>query len=195
MQVKCPACSASFSLEVAFAIEAGRSALLKALHMPAPLAELLAGYLGMFRPSGRTLALDKANRLMAELLPMLTSQTVDVGGSSSAATHAIWQRGLERMVALRNSNKLELPLQSHDDLLRIVADLAASGAAGPERQMEIGRQPVKSTPQHAGQLERIRLISQIRGDVELQILTPEEGAERLRAAGINPEVLNGLARR
>ncbi len=191
MQVKCPACNAAFSLEAALAIDAGRSALMTALHMPAPLALLFAQYLALFRAPSRALAFDRADKLMAELLPMLTNGTVTRDTLTRPAPLPLWQQGLERMLELRNTNKLQLPLKSHGYLLEIVAGLAENHSAATERLVEADRRVGRHREQGASNVARIETLSRVRGDFELGLIERDIAEERLRAAGINPEALNG----
>lgn len=192
MQVKCPACNAAFSLEVALAIDAGRSALMQALAMPAPVARVLAAYLGMFRAAGRAINFDRVEKLLVELHPMLDQQRVTRNGSTRHAPLSVWQAGFERMVELRDTGKLDLPLKSHGYLLEIVFSLADKVEAKAEREVEQQRQrgehrnaPVKA------EVERAWQISHIKADLGLGLITREQAVEKLVAAGIKPEVLNG----
>lgn len=191
MQVKCPACSATFSLDAALAMDAGRSALMTALHMPAPLAQLWAQYLALFRAASRALAFDRADRLMSELLPMLTTSTVVRDGLSRPAPLQVWQQGIERMLEHRNAGKLQLPLKSHGYLLEIVAGLAENHAAAAERLVEADRRTGRHREHGSAQVSKIQTLSIVRGDFELGLITREDAEERLREAGINPEALNG----
>lgn len=190
MLLKCPACNAGFSLEAALAVDAGRSALLAALQMPA-LGGLLAHYLGMFRAAGRSLSFDRVEKLLAELKPMLDGQNVTRNGLTRPCPHALWQQGLERMVEHRDAGKLQLPLKTHGYLLEIVFGLAETAGAKQEKVQEAER---RTGAQRADGEERMRrqfIISGARGDVELGLITPDQARQRLRDAGINPEVLNG----
>lgn len=192
MLVKCPACNASFSLEAALAIDAGRSAVMQALAMPAPLARPLAAYLAMFRSTGRALAFDRAEKIMAELQPMLDSQLVTRNGSTRTAPLSVWQQALERMVEHRDAGKLDLPLKTHGYLLEVVFGLADKIDAKAERETEQTRQRGQHRdPAADARLERTWLISRVRGDLDLNLITRDKAAEQLRAAGINPEVLDG----
>jgi len=195
MLVKCPACNASFALEAALAIDAGRSALMQALAMPAPLARLLAAYLGMFRSAGRAINFDRVEKLLGELQPMLADEKVTRAGSTRAAPLSVWQAALERMVEHRDVGKLDLPLKTHGYLIEIVFGLADKAEAQAERQTEEARQrgqhrdPARSTEADA-RVQRTWTISRIRGDLDLGLITRDQAAEQLRAAGINPEVLD-----
>src|SRR5690625_2985721 len=113
MRITCPGCGAQYSLEAALQSDAAREALMRALQMPAPLARLWAQYLAMFRSTKRALAMDRAERLMAELLPLLDAQEVRRNGVTRTAPLPLWQDALQQMVDLRNEDKLRLPLKSH----------------------------------------------------------------------------------
>lgn len=196
MQTKCPACNAVFSLDAALAVDAGRSAVMQALSMPAPLARPLASYLAMFRSAGRALNFDRAEKLMAELQPMLDRLTVTRNGSTRSAPLEVWQQAFERMVEHRDAGKLELPLKTHGYLLEIVFGIADKVEAKSERDREQLRQrgqhraPDASAPTDA-RLERTWLVSRIRSDLELNLITREQAEQKLRDARINPEVLDG----
>ena len=190
MQMKCPACNAGFSLEAAFGVDAGRSALLVALQMPA-LGGLLAQYLGMFRSAGRALAFDRVEKLLVELKPMLDGQFVVRNGLRRACPPELWQQALERMVEHRNAGKLQLPLKTHGYLLEIVFALADAAGAKEERATEETRRRGEGRDQGTDRMARMQVISRARGDVELGLLTREQAQQQLREAGINPEALDG----
>ena len=188
MQIKCPSCYATFSLETAVALDSARSALSTALQMPAPLAALLAQYLGLFRSAGRVLAFDRAERLMSELLPMLTAQRIERSGNARSCPLPIWQQALERMIEHRAAGKLELPLKSHGYLLEIAFGLADKAEAAAEREAEDRRR----TGSHRGKAapadqpeaaSRSELYHRVAADVRLGLLTPADAVEKLRAAG------------
>ena len=190
MQLKCPACNAAFSLEAALAVDAGRSALVAALNMPA-LGGLLAHYLGMFRAAGRALAFARVENLLSELKPMLDEQIVMRNGLTRRCPHALWQQALERMVEQRDAGKLQLPLKTHGYLLEIVFALAEQAGAKEEKTVEESRRRGERTNQGDERVARMNLISRMRGDVQLGLLTREAAIEQLRKHGIGPEALDG----
>lgn len=189
MQLKCPSCNAGFSLEAALGIDAARGALLVALQMPAPLHRPLVQYLGMFRAAGRALAFDRVEKLMVDLLPMLEKQTVTRNGLTRACPVALWQQGFERMVDQRDNGKLQLPLKSHGYVLEIVFALADQAGAKEEKAQEATVRSGSARADGDKKLERLQIISQVRGEIELGLLSPEAAQQRLRDAGINPTVL------
>ena len=190
MQVKCPACNAGFSLEAALAVDAGRSALVAALQMPA-LGGMLVQYLGMFRAAGRALAFARVENLLAELKPMLDQQVVVRNGNTRRCPHAFWQQALERMVEQRDSGKLQLPLKTHGYLLEIAFALAEQAGAKEEKAVEEQRRRGDQRDAGDRRMEKLQTISRARGDVALGLLTREQAQQQLREAGIPMEALDG----
>jgi hypothetical protein len=190
MQLKCPSCNASFSLEAALAVDAARSALVAALNMPA-LGGLLAHYLGLFRATGRALAFARVENLLSTLKPMLDEQIVVRNGLTRRCPHALWQQGLERMIEQRDAGRLQLPLKSHGYLLEIVFALAEQAGAKEEKAIEESRRRGDARQQGQQTVDRMLLISRIRGDVQLGLITPDEAIAKLHDIGIGPEALNG----
>jgi len=190
MQLKCPACNASFSLEAALAVDAARSALVTALGVPA-LGGLLVPYLGMFRAKGRALAFARVENLLSELKPMLDEGIVVRNGLTRRCPHALWQQALERMVEQRDANKLDLPLKTHGYLLEIVFSLADKAGAQEERAVEETRRRGERTNQGDERVARMNLISRMRGDVQLGLIPRDAAIEQLRQHGIGPEALDG----
>lgn len=187
MQIKCPSCHAQFPLEAAVTFDAARSALNTALHMPAPLAGLLAQYLGLFRSAGRALSFDRADKLMAELLPLLRDQTVIRNGLSRICPTATWQQAIERILEHRATGKLELPLKTHGYLLEIAFGLADKAEAEAERRKEEtrrhGQHRREPTPAQE-HIDRHEAIQRIRTDEQLGLITHEEAERRIAAFGV-----------
>lgn len=190
MRITCPSCCATFSLDVALQMDASRGALLQALHMPAPLAVLWAQYLGMFRSKGRALAHDRAERIMAELVPMLDAGTVTRNGNVRPASIDLWRAALEQMVDLRNNDKLQLPLKSHGYLLEIVFAAAERGAAKAEQAVEVIRQKGQHRAAADDRLQRVNKLSQIRGDFSLGLIDRAQAELRLADIDFPPEALD-----
>lgn len=191
MRITCPSCCAGFSLDVALQMDASRSALMRALQMPAPLAGLWAQYLGMFRSKSRALAHDRADKLMAELVPMLDAGLVERNGNQRQAPVDLWRDALQQMVELRNADKLQLPLKSHGYLLEIVYAAADRGAAQAERQVEETRRRGEHRRNGDDRLERLDKLAQIQSDYRLRVITRETAEQRLRELGANPKALDG----
>lgn len=191
MRITCPSCCASFSLDVALQMDASRRALRSALHMPAPLAELWAQYLGMFRSKGRALAHDRADKLMSELIPMLDAGTVTRNGNTRPAALDLWRAALEQMVELRNADKLQLPLKSHGYLLEIVFAAADRSAAKAEQAVEVSRQRGQHRNAANDRMERMDKLARVQTDYRLQIIDRTTAELRVLNLGFAVEALKG----
>lgn len=137
MQLNCPACGATFSLDAIIGHDGARDAVLAALQLPAPLGKTLIQYLALFRPAQRALSMDRLAKLLNELLPMISTAQIERSGTRYAAPVEYWRQAMDSMVAGRD--KLTLPLKSHGYLLEIIAGFAEKTAAKAERQSEQGR--------------------------------------------------------
>lgn len=191
MKIKCPGCHAEFALEAALAADAARSALVAALAMPSAISALVPPYLALFRSAGRALSFARVEALLVELLPMLQSETVMRNGTTRRCPIATWQQALTAVLEHRDSGKLRTPLKTHGYLLEVAYSLADSAAAQTEQQVEQQRRRGAARDDGDEQLRRLNLISRVRGDIELGLISGTKGAEQLREAGINPEVLDG----
>jgi hypothetical protein len=137
MQLNCPACGATFSLDAIIGHEGAREAVLVALQLPAPLGKTLIQYIGLFRPAQRALSMDRLAKLLNELLPMISKAQIERNGTIYAAPVDYWRNAMETMLASRD--KLTLPLKSHGYLLEVIAAAAEKTAAKAEQQHEQGR--------------------------------------------------------
>lgn len=194
MQLKCPACNASFSLDAAMTVGSARAALQAALSL-SPLHPVLGQYLGMFRPAGRTLSWDRLEKLLVELQPMLTSETVTRSGITRPCPLAIWRQALERMVEQRDAGKLVTPLKSHGYLLEIAFASADHAAADAERRLEEerrrGTQRAALGTDHARAVERSNQLGQINSDLLLGLIDREEAERRATKLGFPKEAVRG----
>lgn len=146
MQLNCPACGATFSLDAIIGHEGARDAVLAALQMPAPLGKTLIQYVALFRPAQRALSMDRLAKLLNELLPMISKAQIERNGTIYAAPADYWRNAMDSMLAGRD--KLTLPLKSHGYLLEVIAGMAEKVAAKAEQKSEQGRKygEVKSAP-------------------------------------------------
>lgn len=189
MRITCPGCGAQYSLDVAMQADAGREALMRALQMPAPLARLWAQYLAMFRSKSRALAMDRAERLMAELLPLLDEQVVRRNGVTRPASLEVWKAALEQMVDLRNNDKLTLPLKSHGYLLEIVYSAADKLDARVERERENERKRGDHRKATSDTADKRMKLSRIRGDLQLGVIKRPEAIRQLQELGYSEDAL------
>lgn len=149
MKLCCPACGAVFSLDVLLANDSARDAVMAALALPAPLGKLLIQYVGLFRPAKRQLAFDRVARLLEELRGPITDAKIERNGRVWPAPQDTWKAALSEMLALRDAQKLRLPLASHGYLFEIIAAQADKAQGAAERAKEArlrGETPVGGLP-------------------------------------------------
>ena len=129
----CPGCGLRADLDV-FAIQADANrALAAALDLPPSLGSRVLGYLRLFSPPKKTLALAKSGRLLTELAEAVRSASVSRSGIIHAAPLPLWIAALDTIIA----NKPEvLPLTTHGYLFKVAWNLAEKAAAAQERQQE-----------------------------------------------------------
>lgn len=139
MKIVCPNCGVSGSAELFLQDTAAREAVAWALAMPAPLAKLLLGYIGLFRPTrSNSLSWDRVAKLLGELKPMFDAGSVRKKGRDWPVTTEIWQQALSDMLDRRDH--LVRPLKNHNYLLEIVVGLADKAEGQAEQKREQGRQ-------------------------------------------------------
>lgn len=140
----CPSCGAKAPLDHFLVEQKYKEALVAALSVPAPLAELTMRYLGLFAPpGGRAINANKLARIVGEFAELTRSAQVTRNRITHAAPLELWRAGLEATLAARDAGSLVLPLSDHHYLAEIVWRLAAKAAAGSERHA-----PTVSHPSH-----------------------------------------------
>jgi hypothetical protein len=120
----CPACGSVFSLDALLASESAREAVMAALALPAPLGKLLIQYIALFRPAQRQLSFDRVARLLEELRGPITDAKIERNGRIWPAPQDTWRMAITEMLALRDAQKLRLPLASHGYLFEIIGSTA-----------------------------------------------------------------------
>ena len=129
----CPGCGLRADLDV-FAIQADANrALAAALDLPPSLGSRVLGYLRLFSPPKKTLALAKSGRLLTELAEAVRSASVSRSGIIHAAPLPLWIAALDTVLAKPPEI---LPLTSHGYLFQVAWNLAEKAAAAQERQQE-----------------------------------------------------------
>lgn len=120
MNVICPCCQAVFPLDSALEELAHRQAYTELLALT-PFPELLPGYLRLFSPAKKALSGVKKARLTAELVTMIKAARFEFKRVSYNAPIDYWRMGFEMLQAKRDNGSLDLPLQSHNLLLTVIA--------------------------------------------------------------------------
>ncbi len=143
---RCPVCRNALTLDVVFAHDGVRDAILHLINASPDAGRLLRpmlGYVGLFAPVKTEMRYERVAALLGELVPMIHAGTVrDANGQTWPAPLDYWRQALEEMMAKRDAGEaggLKLPLKSHGYLTAIVAGMSNKASASAERRTEAQR--------------------------------------------------------
>ena len=138
MNITCPCCFSTISIEAALESNSGRE-LMGVLAQAGPMARPLAAYLGFFRSPTRALAWDRALKLSREVL--------EIGADQRALAAALGET-VEAMRAKREQGDAR-PLKNHNYLKRVLESVAISGAPVAVGSGSLNEIPVKGKRRQA----------------------------------------------
>lgn len=142
-QVCCPNCRAVMSMDILFAEDAPREALnaIVAAHPAGDSFILpLLRYVGLFAPAKSQMSHARVATLVNELAPMIRTAQFERNGRAWVCPIEYWRQGFEHMLALRDQQRLNLPLKSHGYLLEVLVGLIDKVEARVETHTERQRQ-------------------------------------------------------
>lgn len=153
MLTRCPACGAQLSLDVLVAHDDARELLRELMAHSHPFGHLLVRYLALFRPAKRELRMDKATRLLRELMVDVQRGAITRRGRDWPVTVDQWTAAMRAVIDAADTNNLTRPLQDHGYLHEVLARLADKAEAQAERTQEAERRSPQrpSTVQVKGQ--------------------------------------------
>lgn len=134
MKCRCQNCGAVASLDLLVSNEEARDALVAITMMSDELTKAAIKYIGMFRPASKDLSWSRVAKLLNEIIPMITSETVTRGGVTKKASREMWLVGMKECVAARDAGRLSLPLKTHGYLLEIVSNMQYKEVGGARNQ-------------------------------------------------------------
>lgn len=142
-QVCCPNCRAVMSMDILFAEDAPREAL-NAIVAAHPAGDSfirpLLRYVGLFAPAKSQMSHARVATLINELVPMIRTAQFERNGRTWVCPIEYWRQGFEHMLALRDQQRLNLPLKSHGYLIEVLAGLIDKVEARAETHTERQRQ-------------------------------------------------------
>lgn len=136
MKLTCRSCGATGSAEAVFGDADAAEALRLAGELDPLIARAVWHYLALHRPAQRALTWSRTEKLLREILDLVSQPTIRRHHRDWAVVPAMWREAMDHMQAQRE--KLTLPLKGHGYLLEIVAGLADKQEAGAERAREQG---------------------------------------------------------
>jgi hypothetical protein len=141
--LSCPVCGTDLSMEHLLIHADDRAVVLRLLAMGSPIGAAVGAYTTLFHPPKSRLSMRKQARIFKELMPDIERQAITHRGRDWAVPLAVWEAGIDQMLALRDAGKLDLPMKGHGYLYAILTSLADKVEAVAEVQAEATkRQPV-----------------------------------------------------
>lgn len=138
MKIACPGCGLSFPLEAGINDADARRFSKMMGDVPPVMANQLLQYLLFFKPKKQGLRWNRAVKLLGELVSDITNEKIKHQGRAWSAPPALW---VEAMVAMQSRrHELDLPMNNHHYLYKIIAGLSDKIEAAKERQTELARQ-------------------------------------------------------
>lgn len=131
MKTRCPVCGACNSLDSLIASDDARAAISAALAVCGDLKPHLIKYLGLFRAQQRDLSFDRVAKILAELTPDISRQSISRNRQTYPAPVGAWVWAIERCLERRDLGQLSLPLKNHGYLYEIISNYKAADHAAP----------------------------------------------------------------
>ncbi|WP_321276942.1 hypothetical protein [Thiomicrorhabdus indica] len=140
MKLRCPHCGHSAEL-LDFANEqAARQVVMITADLPKPIGRPILQYIGLFKPSSRSLSWERTLKLMQQLKHDLDRGQITRHGRDWAAPLDYWTQALTTVLDKANEGKLTLPLKNHGYLYEIISSQQSSVEAREEQKLEEKRQ-------------------------------------------------------
>ncbi len=144
MVIKCFACGASGSLDMFMDNEAATKALMLALDIT-NVGQPLVKYLGLFRPAKRQLSWSRVLVLLSELTPLIKAQRIERDRVVYDVPMAVWEVALDKVLAMRDSGKLALPLKTHGYLFEIIVTEVTKASHNGSVAVSDNQPPITNT--------------------------------------------------
>ena len=182
-ELSCPMCGTHLDLGHLLVDADNRAAFLRLMAVATPLAGYLEKYVYLFAPAKTSLTLRKQARIILQLLPDLERCAITHRGRDWSVPLALWEAGIDQMLAARDAGRLDLPMKGHGYLYTILVSLADKEEAGAEAQAEAAKRnpvPTAATYQVRGQTMPMgQALNQVFGNVTpaLAKLDAEKGRE------------------
>ena len=123
-------------LDVAINDQETRLAVLAALELPSEVGPLILKYLSCFTPAKKSLAWNKAARLLQELNEAISDKKLRRHGRDWTVSIDTWHAAISALLERRDQGKLTLPLKDHSYLFAIATEMANKQEALEERTAE-----------------------------------------------------------
>ncbi|WP_028574340.1 hypothetical protein [Desulfonatronovibrio hydrogenovorans] len=142
MKATCPICGNYGPVENFLAQEDYKKALAEMLSLPGDLPRQAVKYLAMFRKPGsdRALTGPRVLKIVSELKRLATDRNIQwKSGRVLENSPAYWSQGIQTVLDMDSSGKIDRPLDGHNYLRAIAYGLAEKGFELAHREKEKSR--------------------------------------------------------
>lgn len=121
MDTRCPNCGACNSLDSLIGHTEAGKLLETTLKSFGVLEKPMIQYLSLFRPAKTRLRLERANKIISEILPDILRGAISRNRIEYPAPAAAWIYAIEEALKARDSGKLVTPLDGHGWLYTVIS--------------------------------------------------------------------------
>lgn len=150
MKCRCPQCGHAAELIHFANEEAARQAVYLVAGLPKSLGQLSLRYIGLFKPTERSLSWERTLNLLKPLKADIDAAQITRHGRIWAAPEGLWHKALTSTISQAETGKVKLPLKNHNYLYEIISSEQNSVEAKAEQAIEEKRQQAqhrKSAPE------------------------------------------------
>lgn len=140
MKCRCPQCGHAAELIHFTNEESARQAVYLVAALPKSLGQLTLRYIGLFRPTQRSLSWDRMLKLLRPLAADIDAGRIERHGRIWSAPERLWHKALTATLDQAEINKVKLPLKNHNYLYEIICSEQNSIEAQAEQKIEEQRQ-------------------------------------------------------
>lgn len=153
MKLRCPNCGHAAELVHFANEEAARHVVVLVAGLPKSIGPLSLRYIGLFKPTQRSLSWDRTFKLLRVLKVDIDAGRIERHARIWVVTEQDWVDAMTTTLERADIGKVKLPLKNHAYLYEILSSKANSAEAREEQKIEEKRQqaqhritPVKQQP-------------------------------------------------
>lgn len=121
MNVNCPTCGSTYSLDALLAFSEASKAFATAIELNSKLGKSLINYLGLWRSAHRTLKFEKVVKILSEITPDIEARQIKFDRKTYPAPESAWVWAIGIMIERRDRGDLTTPINTHNYLYKVIS--------------------------------------------------------------------------
>lgn len=130
MNVNCPTCGSTYSLDALLAFSEASKAFATAIELNSKLGKSLINYLGLWRSAHRTLKFEKVVKILSEITPDIEARQIKFDRKTYPAPESAWVWAIGIMIERRDRGDLTTPINTHNYLYKVISSYKPENAPG-----------------------------------------------------------------